>query len=304
MLSVFEFVGWKTQTNYTSIPQLGISNRLNSLQRNSEHYFTLGENAQAADGDILAVSIKSGQHFDLNNAAHLAHLKDCVALFKDKGQALANLDKKIVLSSLMGIVASSLSFLPFVGYLSLLGWGSTIYHLSQRKIVETEYKEALNLLVVSCNWSLGGGSSMRKSSPEALTANEEIREMMACLYPVLTVRQAKHLIADDIEHRFIDELQQYEAKYHPSALSANASSFFVNGRTQDERIAQSKRGTEFNRCIYGYQKGNYNDYLDAFFSIIPDIYNLIHYGCKRLQHWWNSDNKKDSQEQAPVSLTN
>lgn len=301
MPSVFEFVGWKTQTNYTSIPQLGINNRLNSLQRNSEHYFTIGENAQAADGDILGVSIKSGQHFDLNNAAHLAHLKDCVALFKDKGQALANLDKKIVLSSLMGIIASSLSFLPFVGYFSLLGWGSAIYHLSQRQSVETEYREALNLLVANCNWSLGGGSSMRRASPEALTANEEIREMMASLYPVLTVQQAKHLIADDIEHRFIDELQQYEAKYH---LSTNATSFFVKGRTQDERIAQSKRGAEFNRCIYGYQKGNYNDYLDAFLSIFPDLYNSIHYGCKRLQHWWNSDNNKEGQEQAPASLTN
>ncbi len=295
MPSVFESFGWKSQNAYTTVSQLGINNRINKLQIASQNYFTIGENARAADGDILAISIKLGQNFDLQNEAHRAHLRACVELFKDKSNALKSLDQKITLSTVLGIVATSLSFIPFVGYLSILGWGSAVYYITQRNMAEAEYREALNLLVSSCNWALGEGAEVRKSQKDELTNNEDIREMMTFLYPVLTEAQARHLIADDIEDTFIQELRNYESKYR---LTATTTSFFAsNKETNDERIARSKRGAQFYRCVYGYNKGNPSDYLDAFLSVFPDIYNSIHHGFKRVQHWWSSgSNKKETPE--------
>lgn len=299
MPSVFESFGWKSQADSTDVPQLGISNRLNQLQIASQSYFTLGENARAADGDILAVSVKNGQDFDLKNEAHRLHLRFCIDLFKDKAKVLKSLDQKLALSTVLGIVATSLSFLPFVAYFGILGWGASIYYMTQRKVVETEYKEALNLLVASCNWSLGEGPELRKSNQEDLTTNEDIREMMTCLYPALTEKQARHLIADDIEDSFVQELRNYESKYR---LTSTANNFFTAGQSQDERIAQSKRGAEFTRCVYGFNKGKTSDYIDAVFSIFPDIYHAVHHGFKRVQHWWNSGSKKAEAENVSAEV--
>lgn len=284
MPSVFEAFGWKKQSSYTAITPLGINNRINRLQIQSQKYFIVEENARAADGNILAVTLISGQNFDLINEEHRTHLRACMALFKEKANDLKALDRKIAYSMVLGVIATSLSFIPFVGYFGLLGWGSALYHLNQRTTASIEYQESLNLLVATCNWALGQGANERRSDKDALTTNSDIREMMISLYPVLNEQQVRHLIADDIEEVFTQELRNYEHKYQ---LTANAHNFFSAGG--DERIAQGKRSAEFNRCIYGYNKGNPTDYLDAFLSIFPDIYNAIHYGFKRLQHWWSKD---------------
>lgn len=299
MASVFESWGLKSKDNYTSIPQLGISNSLNKLEIDSQNYFTIGENARAEDGDILGVTVRKGQTFDLNNGAHRSHLKACTQLFKDKSLALKTLDQKIAASSVLGIVATSLSFIPFVSYFGMLGWGSAVYHIAQREAIETEYKESLNLLVASCNWALGEKPENRVSLKDKLTSDEDIREMMTALYPVLTDKQAAHLIADDIEKIFIAELHEYENKYR---LKSNANNFFSTNKNGDERIAQSKRGAEFSRCVYGYNKGRASDYLDAFFSVFPDICDAIHHGFKRVQHWWNNGSNK--QEPATTATLN
>lgn len=296
MPSVFESFGWKSQTDHTIVSPLGINNRIHKLQIASQNYFTIGENARAADGNVLAISPRPGQEFDLNNEAHGQHLRACIELFKDKSKTFKAIDQKIAFSTVLGVVATSLSFIPFVSYFGLLGWGSALYHLTQRSIAEMEYTESLNLLVATCNWCLGEGLGVRKATKEALTSHEDIREMMTHLYPVLTEQQARHLIADDIEDIFVQELHHYESKYH---LTSNANHFFVAAKNTDERIAQSKRCAEFSRCIYGYNKGSYSDYLDAFLSIFPDIYNTIHHGFKRLQHWWNSDSQNTEKDNTP-----
>ncbi len=293
MASVFESFGWKSQADYTVVPQLGINSRINQLQITSQRYFTVGENARAADGDILAVAVRTDQNFDLRGEAHRAHLRACIELFKEKSNALKVVDQKIAFSTVLGIVATSLSFIPFVGYFGLLGWGSALYYMTQRTKAAEEYQESLNLLVATCNWCLGEGPDARKSSKEDLTSNTDIRDMMTSLYPVLTEKQVRHLIADDIEDTFAQELRSYESKYR---LTANTNGLFA--ANSDESIARSKRSAEFNRCIYGYNKGNPSDYLDAFLSVFPDIYNSIHHGFKTIQHWWSSDSKKSETTEA------
>ena len=46
----------------------------------------------------------------------------------------------------------------------------------------------------------------------------------------------------------------------------------------------SKHGSEFRRCIYGLNKGELVDMLDAICSTLPDLYNAIAQGIKSLQH--------------------
>jgi hypothetical protein len=289
MASVFESFGWKnTSTSRTAINQLGINDRLPKLQSNSQKYFIVEENAQAADGNLLAVKIQPHQSFNLKNTDHRDQLRAAIELFKENSNTLKSIDHRIAYSTVLGIVATSLSFIPLVGYFGLLGWGSAVYHLMKRGTAMEKYRESLNLLVATCNWSLGQGPEAREASKEELTCDADIREMMKTLYPVITEQQARHLIADDIEDAFVQELLDYEGKYKLNKSAAFNPKGFFNG---DESIAKSKRSAEFSRCIYGYNKGNTTDFLDAFLSIFPDIYHAIHHGFKRLQHWWSKDSK-------------
>ncbi|OEH46732.1 hypothetical protein lpari_02200 [Legionella parisiensis] len=99
------------------------------------------------------------------------------------------------------------------------------------------------------------------------------------LYPVLTETQVRHLIANDIEEVFTQELHEYEKRFE---LGFKPESFFK----KDDTIALSKKGAEFSRCIYGFNKGGVMDFLDAIVSILPDLYRAAVHGCHQLKHWW------------------
>ncbi len=285
MSLVLELIGLKKSATSTPIAPLGINSPINKLQTKSQNYFTIAADAVAADGDQLGVSITRNGAFDLTNPAHKEHITECLALFKEQKQKLHILDQKIIYSALLGIVGSSLSFIPFVSYIGLAGWGSTIFHLAQRNSQFNEYQETLKLLVATCNWSLGPVS--RKNANAELTTDLVMRDMMAALYPVLTEKQVRHLIADDIEEVFAQELRVYESKYHLN--SAIGTLFNTAEKKADERIALGKRSAEFNRCVYGYQKGNALDYLDAFVSIFPDLYKMIVEQCNYVQHYFKKE---------------
>ncbi|KTC86251.1 hypothetical protein [Legionella cincinnatiensis] len=281
MASVFEFLGIKTQSVSTSVPLLGINTDPYKLQREAENYFVIPKSAQAANGNALAVNIKEGQNFLSTNSTHIEFLKKCIALFKDKSTQLHSVDQKILGSIAFGVVATALSFLPVVGFLGWIGWGAAVYYINQRATAYAEYHESLTLLVGACNWSLGEGPGKRKDrSIEQLTKNETVRHMMATLYPVLTEVQVGHLIADDIEDIFAQELKEYDTKFQ---LGFNPHQFFSK---KDDIIALSKKGAEFNRCIYGFNKGGFTDFFDAIVSILPDLYKATLHGFQQLKYWW------------------
>ncbi|WP_412754556.1 hypothetical protein [Legionella donaldsonii] len=269
----------RTQPVSTPIPSLAIDNPLNQQQIASIQYFTIGEQAQASDG-VLAVH--RVQSFDLNK--HANFIKGCTTLLQHKSKALKELDQTIMASIVLGVVASSLSFLPLVGYLSWAGWGSAMYHLSQRSLAYAEYQEALKLTVACCNWSLGPQEE-RVDTKEALQTSPIIRNMMATLYPVLTGIQIRHLVANDIEEGYIVELNQHESSYKVPSLTVFSPSREASS-SREENIALSKKSAEFNRCIYGFNKGSAMDFVDAFVSFLPDLYNLACYGCKQAQRKW------------------
>ena len=156
MSSVFESFGWKSTANSTLVAPLGINSRIYQLQNRSQKYFIIGDNAKAADGDLLAISVKLDQDFNLKNEDHRSHLRACIDLFKEKSKALSVVDQKIASSAVLGIIATSLSFIPFVGYFGLLGWGSTLYYINQRVTALNEYKESLRTGQKSYSGSIQG----------------------------------------------------------------------------------------------------------------------------------------------------
>ncbi|PWY56801.1 hypothetical protein DGG96_05185 [Legionella qingyii] len=295
MSSVLTTLGLIDELPYTSMSQLGIDSDLNKLQLESQIYFTIAKGAYAADSNILGVTIREGQQFQI--PAHTDFLKRCTALVREKSTQLKSIDQKIIGSVVFGVTASALSFLPVIGFLGWIGWGAAAYFINQRATAYTEYHESLALLVSVCNWSLGEGENKRKCGVRALTTNESIRDMMAVLYPVLTEKQVKHLIADDIECEFTLELQEYEKKFQ---IGFDPHRFFSK---TDDTIALSKKGAEFSRCIYGYNKGGVTDFLDAIVSILPDLYRAALYGCQKLQYWWQEKGHSSEIEEADDSQT-
>ncbi|KTD05073.1 hypothetical protein OQJ19_09465 [Fluoribacter gormanii] len=303
MSSVLATLGIIDKLPYTSMSQLSINSDLSKLQLESQNYFTIAKGAYAADGNVLGVTIKEGQHFRVNSSNHIEFLKNCTALVREKSSQLKSIDQKIIGSVVFGVTASALSFLPVIGFLGWIGWGATAYFIYQRATAYTEYQESLALLVSACNWSLGEDGKKRNSKVSNLTTNESIRDMMAVLYPVLTEKQVKHLIADDIEDEFAQELQEYEKKFQ---LGFEPNRFFSK---KDDTIALSKKGAEFSRCIYGYNKGGFSDFLDAIVSILPDLYRAALHGCQKLQYWWQEKGHSPETEeahdsQAAVTLSN
>lgn len=276
MASVFEFFGIKKQSEYTAIPRLSIKSPLSALQLKSERYFTISPVAEARDGNKLGVSVQGQQNFNLASVEHLDFLTRCVDQFNEKSIRLKAIDRNIAGSIILSIAASSLSFLPLLGSfllpLSWIGWGAAIYFMNQRGSAFTEYQESLTLLVAACNWSLGE----KPTDPRAVTQNPVIRSMMTVLYPVLTETQVKHLIADQIENVFIDELKEFKGQF------AQGTHVFSNER---HNIALSKKGAEFNRCIYGFNKGSFVDFLDALASVIPDLFRVVQYGWQQGTSW-------------------
>lgn len=289
MPSVFEYFNL-AQDNSTPVPQLASNTTFFQLQKEASDYFSVKENAAAADGNVLAVSIVEGQSFTLQNEKHAKFLTRCTELFKEKSDALKLLDKKIAGSVSLGVLATSLSFIPLVGYFSALGWGGSVYFVNQRGKAYSEYMESLNLLVCACNWSLGQGKDERLNNENDLCTAPTIRKMMTELYSVLTEKQARHLIADDIEGVFAKELVDFESKF---SLSFSKNTLFAN-KSADEYIALSKKGAGFTRCVYGFNKGRPIDFLDAFISIIPDLYRAIVDGFKQLIHKLKGENQAEA----------
>ena len=302
MSSVLELLGIKKQLS-TPVPPLGINSDLNTLQTESMRYFTIAKNAEAADGNKLAITVKDGQNFRTSKQEYINFLTQCTAQVQEKSMQLKSIDKKIAGSVIFGVTATALSFLPVIGFLGWIGWAATAYFINQRGNAYTEYYESLKLLVGACNWSLGEGTESRKDTIPNLTKNKAIRDMMAVLYPVLTETQVRHLIADDIEKVFTQELHDYEKKFQ-----FQLAFFSKPDAKQDETIALSKKGAEFSRCIYGFNKGGATDFLDAIVSILPDLYKAALHGFQRLQYWWQGktaspEKEAESHQHEPAKST-
>ena len=243
------------------------------LERKSKELFTINAGDTLSEGVHMYVTHREGNKYNEGNRVHNNFLEDCTLLFKGNSTKLKELDTKISIGLVVAVVGSSLSFLPFVGFFSVLGWGAVAYYGSQRGIAYKEYQESLNLLVASCNWSLGGADGIVGRS---VTEQPAILAMMTALYPVLTKQDVENLIADDIEGVFL-EMQRRCDLSRPSFFSRKEKT------SQEDKLALSKAESKFNHAFYGFNKGTASEFLDALLAIVPDLYRACVKACTEAQ---------------------
>ena len=240
----------------------------------SEKYFQIKPNALAKDGnrndEDLPISFRKSDAFKLETHAQI--VKDHTKLYQDKYNALFNLDLKITGSLILAIAAMYTPFIPFVGLVAIAGWMATFYFLNQRADLYNDYHDSLILLSATCNWALGTAKHL--DNPEDLAKAPVIKDMLDCLYAVLTKKQVQHLIDDQIEHFFQGSLDSYDSRFKFPLLSGL---FSTPNRVAEEidkeleKTALKQRGADLIRCAYGLNRGKGADFLRMLALAIPDL---------------------------------
>ncbi len=292
MSSALEMLGFKSTPTSTPVKPFTIKTGVRELEIAAQNFYTPTADLEASDGNKLAIQVENNNHFSQDIPDHIVHLNKCTALFQEKSKKLKELDIKIMTGITVGAVATTLSFIPFAWAFSLAGFGAALYFYYQRQAAFTEYTDALNLMALTCNWSLGecpdtqtlGATTLATS----LVNNPNIQAMMTELYPVLTRAQVKHLIHDDIEYAFVKQMDVFERKREAPALKNIFKMFSSAELSSEAKVAMSKKSAEFTRCVYGYNKGKMSDFADAFLSILPDLFNATCYGAARAKQWVTS----------------
>lgn len=211
---------------------------------------------------------------------HSRIVTDHVKIYRQKSDALVQLDQKILSAMLIAIGATCVPFIPFMGLVSIAGWIATFYLLNQRADRYTAYRDALSLLVGTCNWALGAPSHQRVDNPTDLAKAPAIKSMMECLYPVLSKTQIEHLIADDIQETYSDSLKNYDQRFK-FPLAGRLFTPQNENRTHQiihnelESTALKQRGAEFVRCVYGLNRGTAKDFFLVALNALPDIWNAF-----------------------------
>lgn len=245
--------------------------------RQAFEYFNIKDHAVAKNGSTSNVDLPIVINESFTLAKHAQIVTDNVNLYKKKSAALIALDQKIIGSLLLAIVAASTPFIPFVGLISFVAWAATFYFLSQRAEAYMQYNDALLLLVGTCNWALG--PTIRQNNPDELSHAPEIKNMMGCLYPVLSKKQVSHLIADDIETNYTTALDGYDSRFKFPLVGRFFSTATSNvGRAMHHELedtALKQRGAEFIRCIYGLNRGSAPDFLRVVANALPDLWRAF-----------------------------
>lgn len=266
MQAVFEVIHPKKATPLASF-NIDTPTGIATLETRAKCFFTIRDSSSLSPEEKMGVIITD--KYNGAKEGHDAYLAACTTLFKANSTKLKELDTKISIGLVVAVAGSSLSFLPFVGFFSVLGWGAVAYYGSQRGIAYKEYQESLNLLVASCNWSLGGDND---TVDQSVTTNPVIQSMMTALYPVLTKQDVENLIADDIEGAFL-EMQRRCDLSRPSFFSRKEET------SPEDKLALSKAESKFNHAFYGFNKGKASDFLDALLAIVPDLYRACVKAC-------------------------
>ena len=273
MASFLDYCGFNTPEK-TLLPRLRIHSSTFELQSKSETYFQIPETALADDGNELAIFIQ--ENFTTSKAEHTNFMNSCTTNYEKNAALLYDLDKKIISSLLVAVVASSLSVLPILGWLAVAGTFAALYFSMQRGALYEEQQESLKLLVGVCNWSIGPGPNVRTDTKQNLVECEAIQRMMDQL-TILDETQTKHFLADDIQAHFLGLLAtsynsfRFFSKSNDAALVSKAHV----PRPALEQVALKQRAAEFNRCIYGLNKGTEKDFIDAFLSALPDLWQAM-----------------------------
>lgn len=233
----------------------------------SASYFDIPLNAQASDGNHLAVEVK--QAFSARNDQHFIFIRRCTEEFQAASQKLKAIDKEIVKGLGFSLVASVLSVVPFLGFIgwacSWVGLTYAIAQYSERQLAYHDYNESMKLLIGTCNWAIGPATA-----PRNLVGDEVINIMMKALYPVLTREEVKLYINDDIENAFVDAFEIAQR-----ANISHFSTFFGASIKRDDKASLAEVGAKLEQSVYGFGKGAAFDTLEVFFKSIPAIFEAL-----------------------------
>lgn len=240
----------------------------------SMDYYSIKPKAVAKDAnrndDELPITIRRNAGFAIST--HGAIVADHTRLYKEKYDALFKLDMKIIACFVLAVTAMSIPLIPYVGLLSFGFWMATCYFLSQRTNMYNDYHDSLILLATTCNWALGSNS--HTDDPKNLAKAPEIRDMLDCLFAVLTKTQVKHLIDDPIEKHFTEALDNYDSRFKFPLVSGLFSQPNRAAQVIDkelENTALKQRGADLIRCAYGLNRGHIGDFLRILVLAIPEF---------------------------------
>ena len=252
---------------YTTVLPLAVDSTLYRLQNQARTYFDIAQSPQARNGNVLGV--RPIVSFVSDNKDHLKFISECTNLQRDNENKLRMHDIMMISCFAVSIAASCVTFLPFVGLLAYAAYAASVYYFYQRSFIAYEHKEALNLLVQVCNWSLGSHSQQ-----ENIVQNPEISAMMTQLYPLLTEDQVMNLIADEIEQDFVEA---FKACKDSPTVSTNTAAFFGKlPASEAEKIVLAKNASEAARCVYGYNRGKLVDFFAGAKAIGPDLGKVLY----------------------------
>ena len=289
MQAYFEYLPFfGTTSEKVKLPQLAVDNSLHQFQLESKKYFTIDANAEATNGNKLAIT--PVVLFNIDTPEQINFIERATKKFTDASTALKAIDSQIAQSLLLSVNASAVTILPFLGTVgwvcSWIGLGYAVKKFADRQLAYQDYNESMTLLMGTCNWSLG---VLNTSAPETITNHPAVKSMLNVLYPVLTKKQIECLIADEIESGFVASHQQEQDK-----SSGYFSTFFGSYINPHDKTTFGKIGTNISHSAYGFGKGSPMDTLLVMFTSIPDIFRAVSNGFSDVMKKWNAPQQETS----------
>jgi hypothetical protein len=132
-------------------------------------------------------------------------------------------------------------------------------------------------MVNNCNWCLGEKPADvdGQAYQEALQKDESIATMMQHLYPILSEKQVRDLVNNDIEDGFIVALKKQNTE------ASDAGIGFFNAK-RSKAMGWAKACNGVNHAMYGYNPEESFGLFKAAYRIIPDTFKAIGYGFNQL----------------------
>ncbi len=289
MQAYFDYLPFfNVKSEKVKLPELAVDNSLSKFQLESKKYFTIEANAEAKNGNQLAIT--PVVPFNHHTAEHINFIERATQQFNASSLKLKSIDSTIAQSLLFSIVSSTLTILPFLGTIgwvcSYIGLGYAIKKFADRQLAYQDYNESMKVLIGTCNWSLG---KIDQAEQSAIISNPAIKNMLDALYPVLTKKEVACLIDDQIEKGFVASHQEEQEK-----SSGYFSTFFGSYINAQDKTTFGKIGTNVSHSAYGHGKGSAMDTLQVLVTSIPDIFRALSNGFSNVMKKWNAPQQETS----------
>lgn len=177
-----------------------------------------------------------GELFDVENATHVAHIKQAMLDYKKAHASLKAIDNRIVsgLAFALGGLIGCLVAPNLLSSLSLAaGVGMTTWFLAKRDQAEENYIKSLNTLVLCAQWSV----LPIRSQEEDAYANIEVRRLIDTLVPVTNQRQRVMILGKGVISQEDEESSHQQG--FSGAYQAESNNVFYSAYGVDQGGARN-----------------------------------------------------------------